>query len=299
MALEDYEGSRDRGQQVELYQFVYGEEDQEYLYTDGEESVTFDGRTYVPLPISRDKITSKGDLSGREIKVTVPAGSPIADLFRIFPPGRVVSVIIRQGHLANFDDPAEFADGENFAVIWTGRILESSRNGYEATLTCEALSAGMRRPGLRRHYQWSCPLALYGPQCKALKVAIPAVVQNLVGNKITLLEDWIPVPVLPEDAEEGEVAPAPPTTNKFIGGMLDWQGEAGTEARGILRVEGASVIVISGPAIGLSIGDSVNVYLGCSHTVEDCENLHQNILNYGGHPWIPTTGNPVGKNNHS
>ena len=291
MAISDYEGSRDRGQQVELYQFIYGEEDQEYLYTDGETNVTYDGKTYAPLPIQRDKITSKGGLSGREIKVIVPKSSEIADLFRIFPPGRVVSIIIRQGHIPNPDDPVEFLDGSNFAVVWSGRVLEASRSGAESTLTCEALSAGMRRPGLRRHYQWTCPLALYGHICKAPKVAIPVEVSSIAANKITLPEGWL---VSEEVGNEFSYTP-----KDFIGGLFDWQGEFGTEARGILRVENDLTIVISGPPIGLAAGDQANVYLGCAHTVDSCQLLHDNILNFGGHPWIPSTGNPVGKNNHT
>ncbi len=283
MGIDDYEGSRDRGQQVELYQFIYGEADQEYLYNDGEGEITFDGKTYSPLPISRGKIVSKGGLSGREVPITVPSLSAVADLFRIFPPGRIVNVIIRQGHVANPDDPVGFATGANFAVIWTGRVLESSRKGSEATLMCEALSAGMRRPGLRRHYQWSCPLALYGAQCGATKTAIPSTAGSIAGNKITLPGGWM-----------GAF-----TAANFIGGLFDWQGDSGTEARGILRIEGTMVVVISGPPIGLAVDDPVNVYLGCPHTVEGCGTLHNNVQRYGGHPWIPTSGNPVGKNNHT
>ncbi|ARB05718.1 hypothetical protein [Synechococcus virus S-ESS1] len=281
MAINDYEGSIDRGQQVELYQFIYGASGEEYLYTDGSSEVVLDEKTYSTLAIKRDKIRSKGDLSGREVKIEVPSNSEIADLFRIFPPGRVVSVIIRQGHLANPDDPPEF-EGGNFGVVWTGRILEASRRANTTTLTCESLGAGMRRTGLRRHYQWSCPHVLYGPDCRAAKNGNTGTVTAINGNRITLIGAW-----------SGGNAPV-----NFIGGMVEWAGTSGLEARGILRVEDGGVIVISGPPVGLEVGENVDVFVGCPHTVEGCETLHNNIVNYGGQPWIPTTGNPVGKNNH-
>ena len=40
------------------------------------------------------------------------------------------------------------------------------------------------------------------------------------------------------------------------------------------------------------------VYLGCPHTLEGCETIHDNVVNYGGHPFIPVASNPIGKNNH-
>jgi len=283
MAVNDYESSRERGQPVELYQFIYGAAGQEFLYTDGTSPVVLDGKTYNPLPVERGKIEAKAELSGRGIEVKVPADSDIANLFRIFPPGRVVSVIIRQGHIENPDDPAEFALGDNFAVVWTGRVVEASRDGIEATLNCEALSSGMKRVGLRRHYQWSCPFALYGPECGAAKVAIPATVEGIAGNKITLNTGWM-----------GSRVAA-----NFIGGLVEWAGASGLESRGVLRVEGSTVLVISGIASGLSVTDEIEVFIGCPHTLDGCENLHNNVQNYGGQPWIPTDGNPVGKNNHT
>ena len=156
MAIGDFEGSRDLGLQVELYDFIYGEAGQTYRYTDGESVVTYAGNNYVPLSIERSNVQTKGKLSGREVSVTVPLESEVAQLFKIFPPGRVVGVVIRQGHIA---DPHS---DDNYGVIWTGRVLQSTRTNREAKLTCEAASAGMRRPALRRHYQWPCPLVLYG-----------------------------------------------------------------------------------------------------------------------------------------
>ena len=277
MAIADYEGSRDSGQQIELWDFVYGEAGQTYRYTDGDRELLYATNLYSPLSIERTVIETKGKLSGREIKVKVPSTSEIAQLFRIFPPGRVVSVVLRQGH-----DITPHSD-DNYGVVWTGRVLEASRSETTTTLTCEALSAGMRKPGLRRHYQWPCPLVLYGTQCGATKTAIPTTVTGITGNKITVTDGFL----------------GAYTAADFIGGMVDWQGSSGTEARGILRVEGTNVIVLAGPPIGLATSDPMNVYLGCPHTLAGCQNLHGNAVNFGGHPWIPTAGNPVNKNTHT
>lgn len=283
MAINDFETSRDRGQPVELIQFIHGSEGQSFFYTDGEKPVTLDGNVYDPLPVSRGKIESKAKLEGREIRIEVPLSAAVSELFRIFPPGRVVNVILRQGHVPNEDDPVEWALGENFPVVWTGRVLETSRGDNSTTLTCEALSAGMRRPGLRKHYQWPCPLVLYGPRCQAVKTPILAAVLSITGNKVTLANGWLD-PLAPGD---------------FIGGLIEWAGASGPESRGILRVEDSVTIVMSGPATGLSVAAEVTVLKGCPHTLAGCENLHDNVQNYGGFPWIPDGVNPVGRNNHS
>jgi len=41
------------------------------------------------------------------------------------------------------------------------------------------------------------------------------------------------------------------------------------------------------------------VVFGCPHTVGGCRRVHDNILNYGGQPYIPVGSNPVHKNNHT
>lgn len=386
MSIDDYESSEDRGQPVELYEFVYGDDGQAHLYTDDEQPVTFDGRQFNPLPIKRQKIESKGELNGKEIPIEVPINSLVADLFRTYPPGRVVGVIIRQGHRANIDDPAPFLVGSQFPVIWTGRVLESKRGDASAILTCEALSSGMRRPGLRRHYQWPCPLVLYGPRCNAVKTPIEGLVESVTGNRVTfppmknvteMIQAQVTVVVEGEEqiipatetvvveGEETEVpvmveitSPKPWAENRrsanFVGGEFSWSTPSGVETRGILRVEDtlidpaigltktevidgeevvtpvtvteivteivlvegvetevetevetqvmvttAPTVILAGPAVGLEPEAAATAYIGCPHTFAACGTLHDNAVNYGGHPWIPTTGNPVNKNTHT
>lgn len=308
MAFNEYETSRDRGQPVMLYQFNYGVETDDvtpiyFAYTDGESAVDHGGITYDPLPIRSGSIKSSGSMDTSELQLTVPRNAGVADLFRIYPPGRVVSVTIRQGHIPNGDDPSGFAPGEQFPVVWVGRVMESSRDGAEAKLTCEPSSLSMKRPGLRRHYQWPCPLVLYGSRCQADKPAATtsATVAAVSGNRVTLNDPWqkqvevpppepLPDPYTPVFEDIG--------ARNYTSGLIEWQGPDGSEQRMILRVTSAGEVVLSGPATGLSVADTVSVVLGCPHTLPGCETLHDNVVNYGGQPFIPTY-NPVYKNNHT
>lgn len=286
MALNDYETSVERGQPVELYKFIYGDAPTSfYAYTSAEQPIDLGGETYHPLPkASHDSIKATTKFTEAELRIQIPRSSEVAALFQGYPPGRVVSVIVRQGHVPNSDDPGAWLTGENFPVAWTGKVLEVLPDDMVHTLVCESSGVGMRRPGLRRNYQWPCPLVLYGSRCGANKTAAKTtqVVQSLAGNKVTLPAGWL-----------GAI----PAKN-YIGGLAEWATPNGIEARTVLRVESDAVIVLAGPPSGLSAGDSIDVFLGCPHTLDGCETLHNNIVNYGGQPWIPTR-NPVNKNNHT
>lgn len=267
MSFETLEESRYLGQPVDLYYFRYGTTASAYYaYTDAEEPITFDGVIYKPLPIRRGAINSSGTLDKSALQVEVPVSSDVAELFRIYPPGRSVAIIIRQGHLDDVDN--------DFKVIWSGRVLSSSREDSIDTLTCEPLSTAFRRSGLRRCYQYSCPHALYGTLCMASRLAAtrPATVYSLTGASVTLDSGW-----------NGAHA-----VEKYIGGMIEWETAAGKEVRTILRLtNGGNTLNLSGATRGLTGGMEVSVILGCEHNMADCENLHNNIQNYGGQPWIP------------
>ena len=282
MARNDYETSKNLGEPVNLYRVVYGES-AVLRYTNSDQPITYDGEVYTPHAIEHGRIENKGKVERRELKVTVPLASPIADLFRVYPPGRVVTLVIREGHVPNPSAPVSWAEGENVPVAFSGRILESRRQGNQVDLTCEYASASMKRVGLRRHYQWACPLALYGPRCGADKAAATSTATVAAGgvsaNRVTLASG----------------SPGP----SHVGGMIEWTGPLGTEARTIYRVEGATLVLVGGvDPTDLPDGTEVNLVLGCPHTLAGCETLHNNVVNSGGHPGIPTGRNPLNKNNY-
>lgn len=163
MSFQVYEESTDQGLEVELYRFSNAGGAHEWLYTDSEIPVVRPEGTYLIGPIDRGEISSSGNLDKSKLDVTVAGNHPVAILFAVNPPTFGIDLVIRSGH---FDDP----DAE-FVQIWDGRVLscEWSDDAKVAVLTCEPLTASMRRIGLRRMYQKSCPHALYGDRCRAVK----------------------------------------------------------------------------------------------------------------------------------
>ena len=276
MTFQAYEESQEDGGPVQCFLFRYGTEAGEYYaYTAHTQELTIDHGgsvgevTYSPVPIERDNVTSNGTLDKSALKIGMDIGTDLAELFRIYPPSNVVTLTIYEGHI---DDP----DGE-FVVVWAGRIITAGRVGSELQISGEPVSTQMRRPGLRRHYQYGCPHQLYGTQCGADKAAatVSATVASISGATVTLDSGW-----------EGAFSGA-----KFLRGMLEWTpAGASTERRTITRVTG-DTLSLSGIPKDLSATDTVSVVLGCNHQAfaptGDCEALHDNVQNFGGQPWIP------------
>lgn len=278
MSFSSREESRALARPVYLAFVRYGANPEAFFaYTTSEYPVVFDGVTYQPVAIQVPERTSSGDLDKSTIEVQVARDLPLAEIFRVTPPSYVVALTLRQGHV----------DGTEFPVIWVGRILGATRKGSIANLICEPTSTSLKRIALRRNYMYSCPHTLYGPQCRANKAAatLAATVESITGSRVTLPVGW----------DTPERAP------KYLGGVAEWDGDAGPVVRGIVGLTDNRTFQLSGSTEELSVGQSIRLSLGCSHNFEivggqpvsDCQDLHNNIHNFGGHPFIPTD-NPIG-----
>lgn len=274
MSFEPIEKSDDLGSPYELYEFRYGDTDEAvYRYTNLDRDLVADGVTWFARPIRREAYKSSGKTEKTNLSIRLPITTDLAKLFTDFPPTQVVRVIIRAGHVS---DPEN-----NRIVVWVGRVLSVAKEENEAVLTCDSTIVSMKRPGLRRNYQYACPYVLYGQgvaACNASMAAAtkPAVVAAITGGVVILQGGW-----------QGGIPFV-----KFSGGMLRWRGATGWEFRTIRTVSDSGDITYIGPVRGLEVGQAIEVILGCNHTMTDCRDLHGNIQNYGGQPWIPTK-NPV------
>jgi hypothetical protein len=289
MTFAAYEKSRQKGRPVNLFYVKYGDSPGSYLaYTDAEQAITKNGIKYMPLAIDRGKIAVSGKLDKAALEVRATLNTPMAELFRVYPPASVVNITVMQGHV---NDP-----DAQFLVVWTGRVISAKRTDNELVLTCEPISTTLKRIALRRHYQYSCMHVLYGSECRANKAAATThqTVMGTVNNTVTLPAGWA----------------SDDFALKYIGGMIEWTNSAGDlESRTILRVVNTNTVLVTGFIRDLKVGDPIDVILGCNHgfymnadkndldVKTDCYYLHDNIHNYGGCPWIPTK-NPVGQLNN-
>ena len=280
MSFEQYEESEELGIATSLFYIKYGTEDANFwAFTDLDQPVTHDGVTYTPTTIGREKIENSGGLDNKVLNIDITPNSPLVLYYRDNRPTQVVTLTIRQGHP---DDP-----DNDFRVVWTGRITGVQRKARFATISAEPIATSMRRPGLRRHYQYGCPWVLYSEQCGASEIAGRQIADATEAGKnfFEFATGW-----------EGSRA-----KNKFRNGFVRWTNPntGSLEVMSIIKVQqdtpvaGTDRIVVNGLTTAAVAGTQVQIYLGCNRRENDCADLHNNIRNFGGQPWIPKD-NPVG-----
>jgi len=269
MSYQSREESREDAVPVNLLLFRYGlAATAIYTYTNAEQPIIRDSRVYAPIPVEADNIQSSGTLDRKTLVVRLPSSTEIAQLYRAYPPSYPVTLTIFRGHLSD--------DNRQWVVVWTGRVLNGKQAGdgsHVCELSCEPIVTAMRRNGLRRNYQFMCPHVLYGTQCRASRgAATITVLPTAIGS------NYVDVPA-------GWDTPA--RIDKYTGGVIEWTTvEGNLEIRTVLDVESGTRIHMTGPTTGLT-SQTVRISLGCNHQMSDCGDLHDNILNFGGQPWIP------------
>jgi len=262
MAFEGIEESAYHGQPITLYQFTFGTlPEDRFCYTDAEIVIAWQQDIYKPVPISRGEIESNGSLDNTAMDVNMALGHEISEIFRQWPPSYVMSLLVWQGH-------GNDVDGQ-FKVIWAGKVINCTWKEVEVTFTCEPVSTSLKRPGLRRNYQRMCPHALYGPQCRAPKIASDQTVTAVYRGSNVIDISNVAGP-------------------EYINGQAEYVTDQGRRMiLTIVALNGVSM-KFNGTPLGLAPGAPIKLYRGCDHTLGEMGcGLHANWPNFGGQPWIP------------
>lgn len=150
MSFDTYERDPQRGRPVELYRFVYGDNAaSKYHYTNAEQDIRFQGVDFVAIPIDRAEYQATGKPDQENMEISVPLSVDLANLFLSYPPTQPVAVTVWQGHIGDPDN--------EFLVAWVGLAQSAAREGNEAVITCTSSIVSLKRPALRRNYQYACP----------------------------------------------------------------------------------------------------------------------------------------------
>lgn len=260
---DTYEISASDSAPVEIYD--YGYSGHSYRYTSSDEIEVVDSLSYTPIPITRSELKPAIVKEKASLTVTLPIACELAEVFRVSPPSEVVTLTIRRYNRAS---------GVK-RVIWMGRVINAKFTNLELELSHESIMTSVQRTILTRTYQKGCPYTLFRSGCNldetAFKVSTNA--HAIAGNTVTILGTF--------------------TDNHFAGGEFRYMSSITgiMERRFVISNVGGAITLDRFP-YGLLAGMPIDVLPGCAHNIADCKNKFNNLVNYGGQPYIPTK-NPV------
>lgn len=269
---------------VELFKF-YNSDGTVKLYNSGTEDIVYLSETYKPEIISADDIEITDETEAKTLTIRVPRKSSIAGLFLVYAPIEQLWLNIYRKHWN--DEDAEFIR------YWTGMVAGVEYTEDYANLICKPIDTAFNKLGLWKNYASKCQHMLYDVRCK-VNIALPQYFQNvtltavnngiyLESNGFGLWSNFIDVGTGNSKIKSGWWATG------FI--RVASSGEVrmitihGTEG-GDGYIDNTKVTILT--AInGLKAGDVIEVYAGCARDIDTCVNKFDNVVNFGGFPFIP------------
>jgi len=262
MTFAAQETSRESGQVIELYTFIFGLEI--FRFTSFQRDIVWNGFAYTTERISRTNTEATVEDSAGQLTITLPLDNPVPAKFIVNLPGQVGTVQILRAHLT---DPAE-----EVLVLFEGFIANASFDGeLEAKLLCNPNTKVFNRAAPRFTYLGLCNHILYDERCKVSigLFTFTGLVSAVSGNDITV-------------NGAGGVGPA----DNFVGGFARFPAGTLDDARMILAQAGDTLTLLL-PFAETVIGSDVDVFAGCDHSLATCDTKFAAVLDYGGFPFVP------------
>ncbi|HIK61157.1 MAG TPA: DUF2163 domain-containing protein [Planctomycetes bacterium] len=280
MSYSVQETSTESGQPVELYLFTQNLGSEKFALTTGQRDVDFDGNLYVPANISRTSPKISKNASSGNITLTFPRTHPYVLRYIVGQPPLPDTCTIYRGHSTDGVAPefVSYFSGEVNGVVFEGDL---------AKVSLTTIASRMARSVPRRGFSWSCQHVLYDSLCQVSKeeyrvdAAVTAIGND--GLDLDLVTDinWVGDDLAAKVASDALF---------FHGGLMSWSAPNGTQSRTIRAYDGVGhTSTVSLPFQGIGIGDIVSVFAGCTHAVQVCRDKFDNVVNYGGFPFVPTS----------
>jgi uncharacterized phage protein (TIGR02218 family) len=253
-----------KGTPVEFYEFRRSAN--YWRYSSSDVTQTFSGNTFAPSLIKRSKIRFGGGMSAENVMITLPRTNALAATYIAFPPADTTSVTIYGQHRS---------DGES-VVIWQGRVKNAEFKGALVDLACESILTAQKAQGLRRTFGAGCSHALYDQS--PLSCTVNKELFKVAGSLISVTGNRLECSALASKPD-----------GYWVGGLLEYLTAGGvTERRLITGHVGFTATLIS-PIAGLAAGQAVSLFPGCDRSTTMCVSRFNNLPNYGGFPYMPTT----------
>ncbi|CAM0070814.1 tail assembly protein [Vibrio phage K251 g3] len=262
----DIETSEEGGEAIKLYRFLIG--GRTYLFNDSAEAWvhTATGDTYESLTITHSELTHTSEKNKSKVTFEIAYNDRFVSDLTDWTNDSVNMINVSQVHLSDAS--------ETIVLMWSGRLLERKRINLKYQLTAEPLTTTLDRSGLRAKYTRVCRHTLYKEGCNV----------NRDTHKVDSVVKSVAVNILRVNG----ISSRP--SGYFTGGFIQIKG---SKIGRYIVAHAGDTLTVSSAFNDLSNGDLVEIYPGCDHVRNTCKSKFNNILNYGGFPYIPPK-NPFG-----
>lgn len=235
-------------------------------YTDSNITIVFAGLTHEPYAIKRSKISFSTDLKPNEMELSLAFNTDLQDARTKGVLKNARATVTR----VNINNP-EF---ENL-LLFDGEIGTTDLDEDVLTLSVVTLDfLSLEIP--RREMQVACNWRLYDDFCRVGLTTGGWLRSGTFNSNSPNRKD------LSSTAFSGQ------TSDFLLGYVIATSGFNNQVHRHITFHAGQSVTVTPPFPYDVSDGDSFDAAPGCEHDVTDCENKFNNLINYGGFPFMPT-----------
>lgn len=234
----------------------------EYRIATGTRDVVVNGKTYTAGTSARDEVAIASSKATGGVSIRLPITHPVVQRWLVSSAstGIVDVEILRK----------QVRSGE-YRSLYRGRArsLAVQDDNTVASIEVVARHVALLDQKLPRVLVGrGCPLLLYGQECQAnpnsFKVA--TTITALAGRDVT-------------------IATSLAALTWVVGGFL--QHVASGERVLIYDQATLTKFMIRRPVYGMRVGDAVNIYAGCDHTLDVCVQRFANGANFGGFPDLP------------
>lgn len=259
MTYIDDEKRTAESQPVELFYFKRLISGQKWTYCSAEESITHNASTYVPAAIGRKEIANTKEIAKSGLNIDIDIDTEFMQMMFSEPLFDEVEVTV---YRQQFDTGA-------WGEIFTGYLTSHTVNGYTAELRVDSRILALTRLMNPRLYSSMCPYSLYGERCGVSKLSYvdTGTVSDLNGNVVSAtifgskVDDW------------------------YVGGYI----KIGFRYRMVTaHDQSLSQVTVHPPFYGVEVGDTLQAFAGCDHTLGVCHSKFDNALNCGAFAFIPS-----------
>jgi uncharacterized phage protein (TIGR02218 family) len=282
MSFYDDEASAEDNKPDEFYDIAIGDPaTTTYYIASANRDLLVGSQIYTAIPVARSEIRQSGIGSPKELVLSLPVTHALVQRYLLqgIPP-RVITVTAYRRQLTSNETE----------TIWTGRITSMSIDGRVAKFR---VPSRFTETALRVLPNISsgrmCPHVLYDDSCKVSRVgSSPGGVAHVVTTTVLYVSGRdVRVDLVTTDrngawAVGGELVHTPTGERMTIHDQTD-------ASPGISSV---ATLTMQLQIPGMAVGDSVDVYAGCDHSISGtngCSTKFGNRQNFGGFNRMPRT----------